>query len=110
MNGSWSSSYDPSGLLVERQWCNREGVTEVVERYEYDEAKRLRRKMRGNVAEWKYFYDSYGRLSRMNGGYFSGDEPDNLAYEYDPQGRMARVTRSDATGGTRSVTIYTYAP
>jgi len=110
IHGRWSSSYDEDGLLAERVWYNRDGVGEVAERYEYDDARRLRRKVRGNVAEWKYFYDADGRMVRETGGYFSSDEPSQSAYEYDEQGRVKTVTELYATGGVRSITTFEYAP
>ena len=109
LHGRWSSSYDAEGMLIERSWFNREGVKEVTERFEYDEKKRLRRKERAGIGEWTYVYDNAGRLSRIRGGYFSADEPDDESYEYDEQGRVSRMMRFYATGELRSLTTYEYA-
>lgn len=108
-HGRWLSSYDTAGMLVERAWFNQEGVREVAERFEYDEENRLRRKERGAVGEWTYSYDNAGRLSRIRGGYFSGDEPEDESYEYDGQGRVSRLIRFYSNGEVRSITNYKYS-
>lgn len=105
LHGRWISAHDPSGRLIGRVWHNRDGVAEVAETFEYDEAGRLVRKERGNVASWTYEYDGKGRLVRTRGGYYSSDETDDEQIEYDDRGRIARRIRFHPGGEVRSITI-----
>jgi YD repeat-containing protein len=108
-HGKWVTTLEESGKVAERSWQNRDGVVEVTEHREYDEAERLIARTRGNVAAWRYRYDSEGRLAGVTGGYHSDDEPSDTEMEYDDDGRLIRETRSFADGTVHSVTRYEYA-
>ena len=102
---TWIARYDNVGRLAAETYRNARGEIEVEDRYDY-RPDHVVVKTRGNVAQWTETYDARGRLRSSRGGYFSGDAVEDMLFEYDDAGRLAKKTEFSQPGVIGSVTVY----
>jgi hypothetical protein len=106
--GRWISRYDGAGRLERETRLNGRGEMEVEDQYEYRDGGRTVTKTRGSVAAWTSTHDANGKLLTVRGGYFSADEADDSALEYDDHGRLTKKTAYSSPGVVRRITTYSY--